>query len=247
MLIGLTSVTFRQLTVNEIIDLTAQAGLDGIEWGGDVHVPPASPELAAQVAEKCRQKGLKVLSYGSYYRGSDPAEFAGVLETAKALGAPVIRIWTGTTAPHETSDEAFETLAANIRAAAAMAAKEGIQLAFEFHRRTMTQTKEGALRLLEAVPDANVFTYWQPNPDVTFEEQLAEIDAVCPRLSHLHVFCWGPGNERFPLADGVEKWKTYFAHAAKAPGERAAILEFVLNDSPEQFLADAATLKEMLQ
>ena len=194
MLTGLTSVTFRQLTVDEIIDLTAQAGLDGIEWGGDVHVPPASPELAAQVAEKCRQKGLKVLSYGSYYRGSDPAEFAGVLETAKALGAPVIRIWTGTTAPHETSDEAFETLAANIRAAAAMAAKEGIQLAFEFHRRTMTQTKEGALRLLEAVPDANVFTYWQPNPDVTFEEQLAEIDAICPRLSHLHVFFWGPGN-----------------------------------------------------
>mgnify|MGYP005787341791 CR=1 FL=1 len=90
------------------------------------------------------------------------------------------------------------------------------------------------------------------NPDraaalATFEEQLAEIDAICPRLSHLHVFCWGPGNERFPLADGVEKWKTYFAHAAKAPGERAAILEFVLNDSPEQFLADAATLKEMLQ
>lgn len=246
MLTGLTSVTFRQLTVDQIIDLAVQAGLDGIEWGGDVHVPPASPRLAAEVAQKCRAKGLSVLSYGSYYRGGSPEEFKGVLESAKALGAPVIRIWTGSTSPQETSEERFEELAANIRAAAALAAAEGIALAFEYHRQTMTQTKEGALRLLAAVPAENVYTYWQPNPDVSFEEQLAEIDAVASRLSHLHVFAWEVGNVRYPLAHAAQKWQAYFEHAAKAPGERAAILEFVLGDSPEQFLADAKTLKELV-
>ena len=37
---GLTSVTFRRKTQEEIVALAAQAQLDGIEWGGDVHVPP---------------------------------------------------------------------------------------------------------------------------------------------------------------------------------------------------------------
>jgi hypothetical protein len=36
---GLVSITFRQLSPPAIIDLVRQAGLEGIEWGGDVHVP----------------------------------------------------------------------------------------------------------------------------------------------------------------------------------------------------------------
>ncbi len=37
---GLVSVTYRALPPAEIIALTAAAGLKGIEWAGDVHVPP---------------------------------------------------------------------------------------------------------------------------------------------------------------------------------------------------------------
>jgi sugar phosphate isomerase/epimerase len=36
---ALASVTFRHLTFEEIIELVRKAGLDGIEWGGDIHVP----------------------------------------------------------------------------------------------------------------------------------------------------------------------------------------------------------------
>ena len=36
---GLCSITFRSLDVATIIDLAVSAGLDGIEWGADVHVP----------------------------------------------------------------------------------------------------------------------------------------------------------------------------------------------------------------
>ncbi len=37
--VGLTSVTFRQLTVDQIITLARETGCTGIEWGSDVHVP----------------------------------------------------------------------------------------------------------------------------------------------------------------------------------------------------------------
>ena len=41
---GLVSITFRKLTVEKIIELVKEAGLQGIEWGGDVHVPHDNTE-----------------------------------------------------------------------------------------------------------------------------------------------------------------------------------------------------------
>lgn len=247
MLTGLTSITFRQLTVDEIIALVKKSGLDGIEWGGDVHVPPASPELAAEVAKKCADAGVKVLSYGSYWKCTDIESFDGVLESAKALGAPIIRIWVGTLSPDKADDAEFARIVGVIRAAAKKAAAEGVGIAFEYHRNTLTQTLESAVRLLDAIPEENVTTYWQPNPDITFEEQLREIDAVAPRLSYLHAFAWEVGNVRYPLSHAAAKWTAYFDHAKKAPGSdsRAVLIEFVVGDKPEQYLEDAKTLKEL--
>ena len=92
---GLTSVTFRQKSPEEIIALAKEAGLTGIEWGGDIHVPAGDTKTASEIGRKTREAGLAVLSYGSYYRGDEGEDFAPVLASAKALGAPVIRIWAG--------------------------------------------------------------------------------------------------------------------------------------------------------
>ena len=66
--VGLTSVTFRQLTADQIITLARETGCTGIEWGSDVHVPANRLDLAARAAEACRQNQLAVFSYGSYYK-----------------------------------------------------------------------------------------------------------------------------------------------------------------------------------
>ena len=49
--VGLTSVTFRQLTADQIITLARETGCTGIEWGSDVHVPANRLDLAARAAE----------------------------------------------------------------------------------------------------------------------------------------------------------------------------------------------------
>ena len=46
---GLVSVTFRKLTPEKIIELVSEAGLNAIEWGGDVHVPHGDLKRAAEV------------------------------------------------------------------------------------------------------------------------------------------------------------------------------------------------------
>lgn len=65
--LALTSVTFRSLGVDQVIALAKEAGLDGIEWGGDIHVPMGDLSAARIAGEKTSAAGLSVLSYGSYY------------------------------------------------------------------------------------------------------------------------------------------------------------------------------------
>ena len=113
----------------------------------------------------------------------------------------------------------------------------------EYHRGTATQTKEGALALMKAVSLPEAGCYWQPNPDISQKEQLAEIDLIRPFLQNIHVFCWTDDNERHLLSDGVSRWREYLAHIGKSEGRHDLILEFVKDDSEEAFLADAETLK----
>jgi hypothetical protein len=42
-------------------------------------------------------------------------------------------------------------------------------------------------------------------------------------------------------------WLQYLPKIAAAPGNRFALIEFVKNDKPENFLQDAAALKKWLQ
>lgn len=47
---GLTSVTFRNLGIEQIVSLAGAAGADSIEWGGDIHVPPGDLSAARRAA-----------------------------------------------------------------------------------------------------------------------------------------------------------------------------------------------------
>lgn len=85
---GLASLSFRGESAESVIELAKANALDGIEWGGDIHVPVGDVERAIEVGEKTREAGLAVFSYGSYYRlgeAENPRrEFGRVLETAAA-------------------------------------------------------------------------------------------------------------------------------------------------------------------
>ncbi len=102
---GLVSVTFRNLIPAVITDLTAQAMLDGVEWGADVHVPPTDLINAAAVGAQTREAGISTVSYGSYYYAGYSEEiFADLIAGAKALGAPNIRVWAGKKGSAEEDD-----------------------------------------------------------------------------------------------------------------------------------------------
>ncbi len=116
---GLVSITFRKLTPQDVVQLAARAGLEGIEWGGDIHVPHGDVAIARQTGKITRDAGLEVAAYGSYYRlGTDDGPlFPAVLDSAVALGADKIRVWAGNASAD--ADEAFHKLKAIYKAAGA--------------------------------------------------------------------------------------------------------------------------------
>jgi 3-dehydroshikimate dehydratase len=245
---GLVSITFRQLSPQEIVGMVVRAGLKGIEWGGDVHVPHGDLQRAREVRRMTQEAGLAVAAYGSYYRveHDDPTPFEPVLATAVELGAPAVRVWAGTRGSAEADAAYRAEVVALSRRIADMAAGAGVAVAYEFHAGTLTDTNASARNLLETVAHDSVKSYWQPPRGSEVAYNLDGLDAVLPWLLHVHVFSWGAAGERLPLADGEAGWMAYLRKIASSGREHFAMLEFVQDDAPESFLRDAATLKHWL-
>ncbi|MBN1979078.1 MAG: sugar phosphate isomerase/epimerase [Anaerolineae bacterium] len=245
---GLVSITFRQLSPQEIVDLVVRAGLEGVEWGGDIHVPHGDLRRAREVRQMTQEAGLAVAAYGSYYRveHDDPAPFEPALAAAVELGAPAVRVWAGTRGSAEADAAYRAEVVALSRRIADMAAGAGVTVAYEFHAGTLTDTNGSARNLLEAVAHDNVRSYWQPPRGSEVGYNLDGLDAVLPWLLHAHVFSWGAAGERLPLVAGEAGWVAYLHKIASSGRDHFAMLEFVQDDTPENFLRDAVTLKQWL-
>lgn len=250
--LGLTSVTFRPLSPEEIIRLAAEAKLDGIEWGGDIHVPAGDLAIAEKVGKMTRDAGLKVLSYGSYYHALPDTEAEGktVLQTAAALGAPNIRIWAGNTDSSKLDDASFESVAASIERFCIAAERHGITVSTEYHANTATSDIETTARLLDRIKNSNFYTYFQPDVRHTDAENLVALKRILPRVSNIHVFYWKSWTERYLLSEGTSVWMPYLKLLAGSPEksfDHAAIMEFVKDDAVENFRKDAASLHELAE
>ena len=247
---GLVSVTFRKLTPAEVIALVARAQLDGIEWGGDIHVPPGDLAHARAIRQQTQDAGLRVLAYGSYFRLRPQDEFEPVLATAIELGAPLVRVWAGDRGSAQVDAASRQFIEAESQRIAELAARENIRVAYEFHDNTLTDTLESTQQLLHAAPAMQ--TLWQPPHQIDETAQLAGLQALMPRLANVHVFHWqGPTHTRLPLSEGREVWRPRLALVNQdarnlVARPHAALLEFVTDDDPAAFLRDAATFKAWL-
>jgi sugar phosphate isomerase/epimerase len=243
---GLCSITFRDSSVDEIITLAVSAGLESIEWGGDVHVPPGNLEAAKSVGERTRAAGLEVASLGSYYRCDDLGDFPSVLSAAAALGAPRIRVWAGENGSADATAHDRERVTSRLDQAALHAAEYGIDLALEFHGATLTDTADSAVELLSGITATNVSCYWQPNVGLDDDSALAELSKLAPWVSTVHVFSWWPAHERQPLVARDALWTRALSFTETLPGVTDALLEFVPDDDPAVLAREAAILKTWL-
>ena len=216
---GLVSITFRRFSPGEIIALTQRANLDGIEWGGDVHVPHGDLQAARQVLAETRKANLQVACYGSYYRAgvseNDGLSWVQVLATAKTLAAPMIRVWAGNRGTQESDAAYRQTVIDDLGRICELAARENIAVALEFHGGTLTDSGENALQVLAGVQQPNLGCLWQPRVGQAVETRLNDLEWVAPYLSNVHVFQWDEKAR-------VYHWKMAQTNGASTCGRRAS-------------------------
>lgn len=252
---GICSVTLRAHSVEEVVALGTSAGLECIEWGGDVHVPHGDLAAARMAASLTEDAGMWVCSYGSYLFADDPgpAAIAAVLDTAEALGAPAARVWAPFGVEPGCPPERFGSVAGSLHTIAEAADRRGLVVQLEFHGGTLSATARSARQLLAEVGADNVLCGWQPPywDPVPLERELADLALLAPNLAHLHVYSWRPDGTREALSAQADRWPQRLATAASAPdlhgSSRAALLEFVTDDDPEHLMADAAQLISWLR
>ncbi len=241
---GLVSISFRKYSVEELIEASLAAGITAIEWGSDVHVPAGDVETAKKTAELCEKANITLPQYGSYYYLTyDPESFAGVLECARALGTPLIRVWGGKTPSDQLTVEKYDELVADARRICDMA-KDRI-ICLECHKNSVTDEYHTALQFLKDVDRENLKMFWQPHQFRNLSYNLDALQALLPYIHSVHVFSWDR-EKMYPLAWGQDAWLQYLDILKKA-GIENYMLEFMHDHRLESLNETANTLTKWLE
>ena len=236
---GLTSVTFRRFEAEKIIDFCKCCGLSCIEWGGDIHIPPGKTKRAAEIRKKTEDAGLFVASYGSYYRsgakGSTAGLFKSCLETAAALGAPLIRLWSGDRGSAEADEKYFESICRETQVLCDMAAEYNIDIAYEYHSYSLTDNAESVLKLYEKTDRKNFGTYFQYDPKISIEENFSSLKKLLPILKAVHIFNIDEKENRLSVAEenGIKIWSGLLEILEGCGKSVPLMFEFLKNESLE--------------
>ena len=241
---GIVSISFRKHTPKEIVIAASEAGLEAVEWGGDVHVPHGDLSEANAVRELTEAFGLEIAEYGSYYAigKSAPELFEDVLDSARRLGTDIIRVWAHQGKSSDTfSKEEYEACVLDARRICRMA--HGMTVALECHPNTLTDEYHTALQFIEDVGCDNLKMFWQPNQHRPLSYNLDSIKALLPYIVSVHVYSW-KRKEKFPLAALESDWAEYIKLLSRK--NLNYMLEFMHDGNIETLAETAATLKKWL-
>ncbi|MEU6093421.1 sugar phosphate isomerase/epimerase family protein [Streptomyces sp. NPDC047079] len=197
------------LPIADVVRLAAAHGYHGVELRAHpeepVHLGLAPAERAA-VAAEFRTGGVEVLGLAGYARLAAPgddepvlAEVHALLELARDLGAPYVRVFPG--GAEQRSEEADATAARRLGTAAEYAADLGVRILLETH--DSHPTGADVLRVLGAVGHRHVGALWDVMHTWLGGEQPQETyAALCTYLGYVQVKDIASADDRTPLPLG---------------------------------------------
>lgn len=167
MKVGLCTIAFSELPLEEALDLAAECRFDGVEiWGKEPHIPDEYHQgYVRSVSSMARERGLEIISFGSYV---DPLmeDYRRHWDTAfritEDLEAKTMRVWSRGGASKDTTPADKAKIISRLRDMSIEAEERGITLATEMHGNNFTDTAATILELLTAVDHPNLKTYYQP-------------------------------------------------------------------------------------
>ncbi len=241
---GLVSVTFRNLSCEEIISLMKENNLKYVEWGSDVHAPQNDTEKLKKIAKLQFEEGIVCSSYGTYFKIgiNETKEIYNYINGAKILGTDILRLWCSNKSASLFSGEEKAEFFDECKRLSKIAEDEGVILCMECHNNTFTDSVDSALELMENVNSKSFKMYYQPNQYKTKQENIRYAEIIAPYTINIHVFNW-EGKDKFPLNEGIEIWKEYLSYF---DGEKKLLLEFMPDGKAETLKAETEALIKIM-
>ncbi|MFF9620095.1 sugar phosphate isomerase/epimerase family protein [Streptomyces griseosporeus] len=199
------------LPLPDVLRLAAEHGYHGVELRAHpeepVH-PGLDPARRADVAAAFKAAGVEVLGLAGYARVAAPgddeqvvAEIRGLLELARDLGAPYVRVFPGGT-PEQSPEEADAVAARRLGTAAEHAADLGVRILLETH--DSHRTGAAAMRVLGLVGHRHVGALWDVMHTWLGGEQPSETyAALSPYLGYVQVKDIASATDSTPLPLGA--------------------------------------------
>ncbi len=239
---GVASVTFRNKTVAEVVEISKKAGAEYIEWGGDVHVRTLDDAINAK--KLCDENGIKICSYGSYYRvGScKTEEWKQICQIASAMGASSVRVWLGSKDSEKTDSEEYKNLFADLKNMCAVAKSFGLLVCPECHDNTYNNNTYAFLKLREELGEDNFRTYFQSRY-LRYDYDIDRIEKTFEYIENVHISYRDLAREqRFKKKD-----KAYLDRLLKKLLQMnfggVVLIEFSKGSKEKNFIKDMKKLK----
>ena len=201
MQIGFTSTSFRQIkSFEKIVDIARDSGVDCIEWGGDVHVKDIAG--AAKVKKLCDDAGIKISSYGSYYRvgSKNASEWEKICKIAHTMGAESVRVWLGKVDSEKTDDATYKNLVEDAKVICSVAKEYGLIVCPECHDNTYNNNTDAFLKIQKDIGCDNFKTYFQSRYKRK-EYDIDRIERTLPFIQSVHISWSEQHREQFPKHD----------------------------------------------
>lgn len=198
------------MPVADVVRLAATHGYQGVELRAHpeepVH-PGLSPVERAGVVQEFKQGGVEILTVAGYARvaaeGDDQPvmdEIAALVELARDLGAPNVRVFPG---GGDQGPEAADAIAARrLGAAAPHAAEQGVRILLETH--DSHRAGLDVARVVGTVGHPQIGALWDVmHTWLAGEEPVASHAVLAPHLGYVQVKDVASADETTPLALGA--------------------------------------------
>ncbi|GGS17554.1 sugar phosphate isomerase/epimerase family protein [Streptomyces griseoviridis] len=201
------------MPVRDVLRLATEHGWHGVELRAHpeepVH-PGLSPDERAAVRAGFEAAGVAVLSVAGYARVAAPGddapvleEIRGLLDLARDLGAPYVRVFPGG-GTGQSPEDADATAARRLGTAAEYATEAGVRVLLETH--DSHRTGADAIRVLGLVGHRRAGALWDVMHTWLGGEQPAEsYAALAPHLGYVQVKDIASADDTtpLPLGEGV--------------------------------------------
>ena len=178
----------RQITLSEIIRMLHTAGYDGVEiW--EPHIHDFSDADLEALRRQLDATGLTVAAISPYFNLTESDETAAasvaegrkLVDQARRLGAPAIRVFAGHLGSAAATPEHWTR---SVRSLQTLADSAPLHWVVEPHDGTLADSIEMQLRYLRAVNRPNVKAIYQATN--LMPDYLGALDKLAPDIAHIH-------------------------------------------------------------